>query len=236
MLQQVPTVRTSFQTSDFISALIKAWYGLYNAFPTKEQIGVIYSQWGVETGLGTYCWNNNIGNVKAVDQSGVVVEYCALNGVWEIINGQRVTIPPENPGAWFRSFPTLDSGVAWFIGFLRNARYKVAWTAVEQGSPAQFAHLLKQQGYYTASEASYVQAMQYYFNKFMKDATFDTVLQGITAQQPQPSSTSTIEFPSDYQPLNFDVKDNAFNRSDYTHVSHSALNAFAVKVQNIFSR
>ena len=196
MLVRVATVRTSFKIEDFIDSLIKAWYEQYGSNPIKSQIAVIYAQWGLETGLGAFCWNNNIGNIKAFDVPGTTVEYCALNGVWEIINGKRIVLSSEDPGAWFRSFRTLDLGVAHHIDLLRNRRYKTAWLAVEQGNPAQFAHLLKQQGYYTAPEADYIKAMQYYFNKFMNDTIFERVINALN-----------INFPSDYKPVNISIFD-----------------------------
>jgi hypothetical protein len=195
MLVRVPTVRTNFSKVDFVKSLIKAWYRNYNVPPTKPQIGVIFAQWALETGSGTYCWNNNVGNVKAVDSPNATIEYCALHGVWEIVNGKKVILSPEHPGAWFRSFRTLDEGVEFHMGLLRNRRYKIAWTAVEQGDPALFAKLLKQQGYYTAPEADYVRAMQYHFLRFMRDGLYETAMQQ-AAMEMYPVPT-----PIEYKPV-----------------------------------
>ena len=230
MLVLVPTVRTTVPMPDFISALIKAWYDIYHTPPSKSQVGVIYAQFGVETGLSAACWNYNIGNIKAVDSPGKQIEYVRLKGVWEIINGQRIIIPPENPGAWFRAFPTLDAGVAWYMSFLRNTRYRVAWGAVEAGNPAGFSHLLKQQGYYTASEASYTQAMLVYFNRFMADPIFFNVLPVAMAQLDQ------ISFPPDYTPINLDVGDKAFDNSNFTNVSSNIFSTWFNKVKGIFGK
>jgi len=205
MLVRVPTIKTNFTVNDFVRTLIGAWNKLYNSFPNKQQIAVLYSQWGVETGIGKYCWNNNISNIKAVDTPGVVIEYCVLNGAWEIINGKKVFLKPENPGSWFRSFRKLEDGMEFYLNFLRNKRYKIAWTAVEQGDYRLFAKLLRQQGYYTASEAAYANAMSYHFNKFMKDNIFENELL---------IAVNEISFPSDWEPVNFDVKENVFTKPD----------------------
>lgn len=227
MLKRVPTVRTNFKVEDFIKSLVKAWYQSYKVVPTKAQIAVIYSQWGLETGLGAFCWNNNIGNVKAVDVPGVVVEYCALNGVWEIINGKRITLKPEDPGAWFRSFPTLDLGVASHMDILRNKRYKIAWAAVEQGNPALFAHLLRQQGYYTAPEADYMRAMQYYFLKFMNSNMFERVIDSFDGD------FYRIDFPTDYTPLQFNVINDTFEKPKVS--ATSARVSLLDRIKNIFT-
>lgn len=182
MLIKVPTVRTTCTDAELCEALILAWQSIYNVLPQKKSIAVIISQHNVETGSGISCWNWNLGNEKAADVAGQNVEYCALTGVWEIINGKKVILPPENPGSWFRSFKTLKEGVAFHIDFLKNHRYKNAWTAIEQGDPAGFAHLLKMAKYYTAPEADYVKLMLVFFNKFMKDQTFESVIAKLNTQ------------------------------------------------------
>ena len=215
MLLQVPTVRTSFSVPDFITSLIKTWYGIYNSVPTKAQIGVIYSQWGIETGLGTYTWCFNIGNIKAADIPNQTVKYCALNGVYEIVNGQRVEIPSTSPAAWFRAFDTLDDGVAFYVSFLRNARYKTSWSAIEQGDPILFAHLLKVAGYYTADESIYANGLKYYFNQFMQSTIFDVALKTFLEHQ------DSITFPPDYTPLQFDLKEDTFERKVFVRASEN---------------
>jgi len=182
----VPTTRTSYNGQQMIEGFVRGWFKQFGTLPKKECIGVIWSQNALETGSTTSMWNNNIGNVKFVpsknpdDDNGKT--YMMLANVWEIINGQRVTFQPPNPATWFRAFPTLEDGVAFHLDFLKNHRYKAAWAAVEAGSPAQFAHLLKVAGYYTAPESDYTNAMNAYFKKFMNDPTFDKV---IAALQPQ---------------------------------------------------
>jgi len=182
MLKRVPTVKSTFTKLDFVEAMIHAWKESYDAYPNKKQISIIFAQWSIETGQGTYCWNNNIGNSKAADVAGQIIEYCALNGVWEIINGKRVELKSENPGSWFRSFPTLDLGVEHHFNLLRNKRYTIAWAQVEAGSPSGFSKLLRQQGYYTAPEADYTRAVTAYSDAFMKVTLFEQALANVTAE------------------------------------------------------
>lgn len=195
MLVRVPTVQTKFNIADFTKAFIVAWYSIYNAVPTKQQVAVVYAQWGLETGIGTYCWNFNIGNAKAVDSPSETIQYCVLNGTWEMVNGVKVILTPNDPGSWFRAFDSLSDGMTFHLNLLRNQRYRTAWSAVEAGDPALFSLLLKEHGYYTASETSYFAAMNYYFKKFMADPTYEAVAEGIV------ETNDKVEFPSDFQPL-----------------------------------
>lgn len=174
----VPTVRTTYSQADLIKAFVNAWFELYGEIPKKESIGVIFAQNALETGLTKSMWCNNIGNVKYVAKStdDESIKYCMLANTWEIINGKKVIFQPPHPATWFRAFDTLKDGVVHHFEFLKNNRYKTAWVAVENGSPAEFAHLLKVKGYYTASEADYVKAMNYYFNSYMKSKDYENAI------------------------------------------------------------
>lgn len=186
MLERVPTVRTTYTKDKLIQGFIEGWKLQFGVFPKKESIAVIWAQNAIETGSTGSMWNNNIGNVKVLDIAGQTIKYCALSGVWELVNGKRVNLTVEDPGSWFRSFDTLADGIAFHFNFLKNKRYKLSWAAVEAGDPKQFSHLLKIAGYYTAPEAQYTSAVVAYYNKFMKDPTFDTVLTSLQAPVPEP--------------------------------------------------
>jgi len=177
----VPTVQTKYSQFELDQGLIKGWIKLFGTPPTKSQIGVLWSQNALETGLTAAMWCNNIGNVKYVPNAGdtEAVHYCMLRNVWEIINGKKVYFQPPSPATWFRAFDTLEEGVAFFFDLLRNRRYKAAWTAIEAGDPALFAHLLKVAGYYTASEADYRNAMLRYYNAFMASNDFEKALAAV---------------------------------------------------------
>lgn len=174
----VPVKKIDFSIQDFVRSLIVAWKTIYGNLPQKKQLAIIYAQWSIETGQGKFCWNNNIGNVKYVPgkESSDNIQYMMLSNVWEILNGKKVFFQPPHQATWFRSFVTLDDGVSFHLNFLRNSRYKKAWAAVEAGSPLDFVHLLKVANYYTASEADYAKAVALYFNKFMKEDTFEKII------------------------------------------------------------
>jgi hypothetical protein len=172
----VPTIKTTYTQSQLIEGFILGWLKQWGEVPSKMTIGVLYAQNALETGGTTAMWNNNIGNVKYVPRDGDDDwYYMMLANVWEIVNGKKVIFQPPHAATWFRAFPTLSDGVAHHFDFLKNYRYKKAWGAVEAGNPAAFAHLLKVAGYYTAPEADYIRLMNYYFNKFMQDITYEKV-------------------------------------------------------------
>jgi hypothetical protein len=175
-LIKVPTVRTQFTLEEFTRALVKGWFSLYNVYPSKSSIAVIYGQNSLETGCSKFCWNYNIGNAKVKDEVGKEIEYCVLNNVWEIINGVKVILPPDSPGSWFRSFKTLDDGILFHLDFLKNKRYKSSFKYIEAGDPVGFCHDLKRLYYYSAPEEQYRAGVVAYFNIFMKNPIFDKIL------------------------------------------------------------
>lgn len=186
----VPTVRTSYTQAQLIEGFVRGWFKTFGVLPSKKSIGVLYAQNTLETGSSIAMWNNNIGNVKFVPNANPAkddgVTYMMLANVWEIVNGKKVIFQPPSPATWFRAFETLADGIAFQLGFLRNYRYKKAWTAVEAGDPAEFAHLLRVAGYYTAPEADYVKLMNYHFNVFMKTNSFELAVAKLQAPVPEP--------------------------------------------------
>lgn len=176
MLQLVPTVRTSFSDLQLCSALIKAWYDEYKSLPSKESIGVLVSQKKIETG-SNYCWGWNIGNSKVGnDEPGKIIKYQMLRGTWEIINGKKVIFEPPHRATWFMAFDTLAEGIRHHFDLLKNKRYKIAWAAVEKGDVPLFAHLLRQQGYYTAPEKDYINGMMAHYSLYKNSGNYEKAL------------------------------------------------------------
>lgn len=169
----VETTRTRFTMEQFLTAVISAWKNLFHHTPTKEQVGILWAQYALETGGGGYCWNFNIGNIKKI-RNDKHSKYMMLAGTWEIINGKRVVFQPPSEVTWFRAYDTLQEGVTDYIRFLSSGRYKVAFQAALSGSPEEFAHRLKVAGYYTAPERDYVLAVRSRFNAFMKIKNIDS--------------------------------------------------------------
>ena len=169
----VPVVRTSFSTTQFGDAMRACWPDA-----SKEQAGIIWAQWALETGRGKACWVWNIGNVKATpSQVTAGVDYFMLPGTWEIIKGRREVFNPPHPQTWFRAFGSLSDGLGHHVAFLRDRRYKPAWPAVLSGNPDLFARELKRLGYYTASEDLYASAMSYFHAEWMRVVDYAGVIE-----------------------------------------------------------
>lgn len=192
----VQTIKTSYNNEEMIKGFIKGWIKEFGTLPKKESIAVIWSQNALETGSTTSMWNNNVGNVKFVPNKNPELDngktYMMLNNVWEIINGKKIIFQPPHPATWFLAFPSLEDGVAFHLNFLRNKRYKASWIAVDEGDPVKFAHLLKVAKYYTASESEYIKAMNFYFKKFMKDPTFEKVVENLQPQLEIDPTTNNV--------------------------------------------
>lgn len=197
----VPAVKTKTSSSEFITGLVTAWVKLYKQIPKKESIGVIYAQWAHETGMGGSYWNFNVGNSKykpsVNPENDNDLLYTMLPSVWEMSNGVKTYYQPPSPVTWFRAFATLTDGLVYHLNFLQNKRYKSSWGAIEAGSPSQFAHLLKIAGYYTDVEENYSKGLTVYFNKFMKDATFETVIASLQPHLNVDQTTGDITITGD---------------------------------------
>lgn len=175
-MPQVPLKRTPVAMMDYARAVLRAWRELLDATPMKASVGVLWSQYMIETG-GTACWGWNLGNVKITQaQIDAGLDWHDLPGTWEIINGQRIVLPEGSHGRRFRAFASLDEAMVEHLGFLRNRRYAAAWPAVERGDFDAFARLLKSAGYYTASADDYARGMAPHFKRWMGSQAWEQVL------------------------------------------------------------
>jgi hypothetical protein len=182
----VPIQRTTIDMRSYARALARAWRAELGALPTKGQAGVLWAQYGIETGAGPWCWNNNIGNVKHVSGDGF--DYFMLPNTWEIVNGKRVVFQPPNPATWFRAFPDLDMAMVEHFRFLRGKRYAPAWEGVEMADCGLFARKLKAAGYFTADANAYAKGMLVHFRRWMASDAYDKALVDIAAADAKPAN------------------------------------------------
>ena len=210
--QRVPVIRTVVTPSGYARAVLAAW-PLVEAEPClKSAVGVLHSQYMIETG-GTASWNWNLGNVKYTPGAGT--DYMCLSGVWEGVSpgeaarliaageatadasadhrkavnpsgdGTRVSVifQPPHPATRFRAYPSLADGMIHHLKTLRG-RFKGAWPYVLSGEPEQTAIALRAQGYYTASAQVYGAAMRRFYDAFMRSDAYEQA-QDDTPTQPQ---------------------------------------------------
>ena len=175
---------TPCSKEDLIRALFDAWTHLFGEEPKKESVWVLASQWALESGWGKACHCWNLGNVKSVDGDGHDYCFFACNEILKTATAHAMAAAnpstakvtqdrndglsiiwfyPDHPGCRFRAFNTLLDGAVDYIGLL-NKRFARSWPAVLAGDPAQFSHLLRQQGYYTADESSYTHTLTSVFH------------------------------------------------------------------------
>jgi len=147
----VPTLRTHMTAADVYAALLAAWSESIATVPSRASLLTLLAQWSLETGGGGSCNNNNLGGIKHVAGDGH--DY-AMYLTREVINGKSVLIDQN-----FRAYRSIEEGAADYIHILRNT-FGFAWPAVEAGDVADFAHRLKQRGYYTADEHEYAAGLR----------------------------------------------------------------------------
>lgn len=203
--QQVPVVRTLITPQVYARAVITAWPAVGEGDPEKDDVGVLYAQWMVETG-GASCWNWNIGNAKWTRGCGF--DFMCLNGVWEgvapavaaalVASGRAirdpspdhakavgpgkvsVIFPPPQPESRFRAFPDLASGMVSHLKLLHE-RFARVWPAVLAGDARGAAHLLGTLRYFTANADVYGNGMQRHYDAFMQTTAYEDALAEITA-------------------------------------------------------
>ena len=177
MSTELPDTLTHLSKQDALVTLYHAWVQLFGSEPKKESIYVLGAQGALEDGWWEKMHCYNFGNVKSVDGDGhdycffgcgeelplsvaqhavhdsplVTVKRTYGSGTQQMVS---VWIEPKHPWCRFRAFSTALEGATDYISLL-NKRFSKSWPAVLAGDPAQFVHLLKLQGYFTADESSY---------------------------------------------------------------------------------
>lgn len=157
-----PVERTAFSLTDYARAARIADPTL-----TREAVGVLWAQYALETGRGSSCWCNNIGNLKVTRaQAEAGVPLFMLPGTWEIERGRRVVYEPPHEQTWFRWFASLSEAMSHHLVFLAR-RYAPAWDAVRAGEATEFAAKLKSRGYYTGDEGIYAASLRHLQREFL---------------------------------------------------------------------
>jgi len=183
------TTRTTPSSKDVVTMLMTAWPEL-----TENGARTLTAQFMAETGRGKYCFNWNLGNVKATasqphmylanvwecsSQEGADKQVAAAGGLAHIATEDEikahgwkcpkvvVVFSPPHAQCRFRAYASLADGAQRWLGHHKTiaATHADFLTSLNNGDTAAVAHALKMVGYYTASEADYALAM-----KRMKEA------------------------------------------------------------------
>ncbi len=189
-LKLVSKIKTTITKEQLVEGFVFGWYEAFGTIPSKQAVGVLYSQNGIESGLTKSMWNYNVDNAKIPTKipRDEEIEYFSLPGTWEIINGKKIVFPEGHIQTFFRSFPTLQEGMKFHLKFLKNGRYAASWTAIEKGSVSEFATILKARGYYTASASDYIKGMNLFYSPYMKSNMYENAIMKLQISTSTPVS------------------------------------------------
>lgn len=184
MAQELTAEKTVVPREEVLRALWGAWLACFGEVPKKESIWILLSQWALETGWGKSMWNFNLGNVKSRDGDGYDYCFFACNEIFKTSVAQSyqknnpdtakitanradgtsiIWFYPKHPACRFRAFRTLLDGAVDHLSIVHK-RFSRSWPAVLAGDPAQYSHMLRAQGYYTADEAQYTKTLVSVYN------------------------------------------------------------------------
>jgi hypothetical protein len=146
---EVQPAHTPLSGEEAASALSDAWHGVMGRAPTAKQLSLLTAQWSLETGGGRAMMNYNFGGTKGRSPEGLTVAYKTKEGY----GATERTITDH-----FRAYSSARAGAEDYVRMLK-ARFPRAMEAVKTGDATAFAHALKNEGYYTGSEADYTKAV-----------------------------------------------------------------------------
>lgn len=198
--KEVKLVRTVIMPQGYARGVIDGFVELGYGVPEKDDVGVLYAQWMMETG-GASCWNWNIGNAKYTPGCGF--DFICLNGVWEgvppvtagnlIAAGRAISdpspdhatavgpgkvsviFPPPQPESRFRAFPDLATGMMAHLKLLHD-RFAAAWPHILAGEANAAGHMLGTLRYFTANADVYGAGMQRFYDAFMLTSAYELAM------------------------------------------------------------
>jgi len=180
---EVVTRRTTPTAREVVSMLLQSWSDL-----AEKGARTLTAQFMAETGEGKYCFNWNLGNVKAganeshmylrnvwecdtqsgalthVQQSGGLAHIATADEIrkngWKC-PGAVVVYEPPHAQCRFRAYSSLTDGAQRWLGHHQKIANKNPQflSALNNGDVPAVAKALKQAGYYTAAESDYARAM-----------------------------------------------------------------------------
>ena len=136
---------TPHSMSEIRASLAAAYAQIMGNAPSQASLNLLAAQIALETGNGSSLMGNNVGNFKARQGDPGAITF----GTNEYVGGKLIHLPAGNPGAWFKSWPDLTSGMVAYLNALRG-QFGASWSSVISGDTEGFAGALKAHGYFTA--------------------------------------------------------------------------------------
>ncbi len=177
-MKELALKRTPLDYESIAGALVLAWSSdsrFDNAYPiSRKAVRLASAQIAIESGLSS-CWNYNLSGMKTSpnNKSGYSWQYFktrerftdaqlasakTLGSVEDkgVIEAglHSVYLLPKHPWCCFRAFESLDAAMLDHLQTLER-KFPRGLAGLVLGDAAAFAHGLKQDGYYTATEKSY---------------------------------------------------------------------------------
>ena len=146
----VPRVRTPLSRTELHDAIAAGYRAHFGVEPTREQVGVAWSQLCLEHANGSALYCNNFGNVDAVKPyDGDTFELTAN----EVLHGHTVQCTKS-----LCAFATPVDGAQYYWHLL-DTRYASVLPSFAAGNPTAAAIALRNAHYYTASAIMSAKAM-----------------------------------------------------------------------------
>ena len=164
-------VKTILTEEEATYYLKEAWKKVYNEYPSKNSLALLWAQSAGETGRWKLLRNYNWGNIKKRknDTEQLWTSYDAgenltINGVYK-----HYMFYPYHPQTHFAAWDDALSGAEYYIRFLsQRKRYLRAWQEVIKGDPVAYCKELKAAGYFTAGLAHYTKGVVSLTNEFKR--------------------------------------------------------------------
>jgi hypothetical protein len=171
---ELPPLRTPLDYVSLCNALLLAWEPEQTGVePSRAIIELAGAQVGIETGMGS-CMNWNLSGIKArangaycwqyfatkerVDPATASQQQAANPSTIQIVGMEaglmKIKVLPKHPWCCFRAYESLKSAVADHLDTMHK-HFPRAFEGLLTGNAEQFAHGLKLDRWYTATEQSY---------------------------------------------------------------------------------
>jgi flagellum-specific peptidoglycan hydrolase FlgJ len=160
----VKAVKTNITKDEFISSLKKAWPVVFPDIQISERgVDILWAHTAMETGNFQSMYNYNLGNIKATPKYSQNKKWTSFSG-GEVIDGKTYKFTAAHPMNYSRSYDSLDEAMVDYLKIL-GGRFKSALMEAVNGNVESFSKQLKEQGYYTADEKKYTNAIKALLNE-----------------------------------------------------------------------
>jgi hypothetical protein len=197
-MRELELKRTPLDYPSIAEALISAWTAdsaFDNKYPiSRRAIRLASAQIAIESGLSS-CWNYNLSGMKTSpnNKGGYSwqffrtrerfndVQYAAAKAAGPLQDAgtdaglHNVYLLPKHPWCCFRAFESLQEAMTDHLATLVR-KFPLGWAGLLTGDAAAFAHGLRQNGYYTATEKSYAGGLEWRYAQELKAAPEDSNL------------------------------------------------------------